>query len=105
MDKDRQGFVEFVDHVYPMRSAYKEIARAGRGLYTKLNMERRKKFNDLCNNMQGVLNMIAQGKIKVNKNQPELRGLKRYDRDLCKVLRNRRKCRARIKSMRTATDV
>ena len=55
--------------------------------------------------MQGVLNMIAQGKIKVNKNQPELRGLKRYDRDLCKVLRNRRKSRARIKSMRTATDV
>ena len=105
MDKDRQGFVEFVDHIYPMHSVYKEIARTGRGLYTKLNMERGKRFNDLCNNMQGVLNMIAQGKIKVNKDQPELRGLKRYDRDLCKVLRNRRKCRDRIKSMRTGPQM
>ena len=67
MDKDRQGFVEFVDQVYPMRSVYKEIARTGRGLYTKLNIERGIKFNDLCNNMQDVLNMISQRKIKVIK--------------------------------------
>ena len=42
MEKDRQGFVEFVDHVYPMRSVYKEIARTGRGLYTKLNIREKK---------------------------------------------------------------
>ena len=39
MDQDRQGFVEFVEHVHPMRSVYTEIAKTGRGLYTKLNME------------------------------------------------------------------
>ena len=107
MDKDRQGFEESVDHVYPMRSVYKEIANTGRGLYTKLNMEREKHFNDLCNNMQGVLNMIAQRKIKikVNKDEPELSELKRYYRDLCKVLKNRCKCRTRIKSMRTGPQM
>ena len=71
MDQDRQGFVEFVEHVHPMRSVYTEIAKTGRGLYTKLNMERGKHFNDLCKNMQGLLNMIAQGKIKVNKDESD----------------------------------
>ena len=99
MDQDRQGFVEFVEHVHPMRST--EIAKTGRGLYTKLNMERGKHFNDLCKNMQGVLNMIAQGKIKVNKDESELSGLRRYDRDLCRALKNRRKFRERVKSMKT----
>ena len=56
-------------------------------------MERGKHFNDLCKNMQGVLNMIAQGKIKVNKDESELSGLRRYDRDLCRALKNRRKFR------------
>ena len=31
MDQDRQGFVEFVEHVHPMRSVYTEIAKTGRG--------------------------------------------------------------------------
>ena len=91
MDQDRQGFVEFVEHVHPMRSVYTQIAKTGRGLYTKLNMERGKHFNDLCKNMQGVLNMIAQGKIKVNKDESELSGLRRYDRDLCRALKKKNK--------------
>ena len=62
MDQDRQGFVEFVEHVHPMRSVYTEIAKTGRGLYTKLNMERGKHFNDLCKNMQGVLTGKQQRK-------------------------------------------
>ena len=105
MDQDRQGFVEFVEHVHPMRSVYTEIAKTGRGLYTKLNMERGKHFNDLCKNMQGVLNMIAQGKIKVNKDESELSGLRRYDRDLCRALKNRRKFRERVKSMKTGPQM
>ena len=105
MDQDRQGFVEFVEHVHPMRSVYTQIAKTGRGLYTKLNMERGKHFNDLCKNMQGVLNMIAQGKIKVNKDESELSGLRRYDRDLCRALKNRRKFRERVKSMKTGPQM
>ena len=105
MDQDRQGFVEFVEHVHPMRSVYTQIAKTGRGLYTKLNMERGKHFNDLCKNMQGVLNMIAQGKIKVNKEESELSGLRRYDRDLCRALKNRRKFRERVKSMKTGPQM
>ena len=50
---------------------------------------------------RGVLNMIAQGKIKVNKDESELSGLRRYDRDLCRALKNRRKFRERVKSMKT----
>ena len=105
MDQDRQGFVEFVEHVHPMRSVYTQIAKTGRGLYTKLNMERGKHFNDLCKNMQGVLNMIAQGKIKVNKDESESSGLRRYDRDLCRALKNRRKFRERVKSMKTGPQM
>ena len=105
MDQDRQGFVEFVEHVHPMRSVYTQIAKTGRGLYAKLNMERGKHFNDLCKNMQGVLNMIAQEKIKVNKDESELSGLRRYDRDLCRELKNRRKFRERVKSMKTGPQM
>ena len=105
MDQDRQGFVEFVEHVHPMRSVYTQIAKTGRGLYTKLNMERCKHFNDLCKNMQAVLNMIAQGKIKVNKDVSELSGLRRYNRDLCRALKNRRKFRERVKSMKTGPQM
>ena len=105
MDQDRQGFLEFVEHVHPMRSVYTEIAKTGRGLYTKLNMERGKHFNDLCKNMQDVLNMIAQGKIKVNKDESELSGLRRYDRDLFRALKNRRKFRERVKSMKTGPQM
>ena len=105
MDQDRQGFVEFVGHVDPMLSVYTEIAKTGRGLYTKLNMERGKHFNDLCKNMQGVLNMIAQGKIKVNKDKSELSGLRRYDRDLCRALKNRHNFRERVKSMKTGVQM
>ena len=51
--------------------------------------------------MQGVLNMIAQGKIKVNEDESELSGLRRYDRDLSRALKNRRKFREGQKSMKT----
>ena len=75
MDKDRQGFVDFCELVDHMRSVYKEISQTGRGLYTKLNREKGKKFNALCNNMQGVLRMIAGGKIGVIKDGDEMRPL------------------------------
>ena len=49
--------------------------------------------------------MIAQGKIKVNKDESELSGLRRYDRDLCRALKNRRKFRERVKSMKTGPQM
>ena len=58
-------------------------------------------MSDLCSNMQGVLKMVASGKIKVNADNPKLRALKTYDKDICQALNNRRKCMERIKSPRT----
>ena len=58
-------------------------------------------MSDLCSNMQGVLKMVASGKIKVNADNPKWRALKTYDKDICQALNNRHKCMERIKSRRT----
>ena len=96
--KDRQGFVELCELVYPMQSVYKEIAKTGRGLHTKLKTGRGKKMHALCKNIQGK--MIAHGKIQVDAEGPELRPLKTYDKDICQALNNRRKCMERLRSTR-----
>ena len=87
MDKNRQAFVELCDLVEPM--------------HTKLKRARGREMSDLCSNMQGVLKMVASGEIKVNADNPELRALKTYDKDICQALNNRRICMERIKSIRT----
>ena len=101
MDKDRQAFVELCDLVEPMQNVYRNISHTGRGLHTKLKRARGREMSDLCSNMQGVLKMVASGKIKVNADNPKLRALKTYDKDICQALNNRRKCMERIKSPRT----
>ena len=101
MDKDRQAFVELCDLVEPMQNVYRNISHTGRGLHTKLKRARGREMSDLCSNMQGVLKMVASGKIKVNADNPKLRALKTYDKDICQDLNNRRKCMERKCSPKT----
>ena len=77
----------------------------GRGLHTKLKRARGREMSDLCSNMQGVLKMVASGKIKVNADNPKLRALKTYDKDICQALNNRRKCMERIKSPKMSRSI
>ena len=95
MDKDRQGFVELCD---PEFSVPKQA-----GAFTP-NLKG-KKMHDICKNVQGVLKMIAHGKIKVDPEDPEIQPLQTYDRDLCQVLNNRRKCMERLRTARSGPQM
>ena len=54
----------------------------------------------LCKNIQGILKMIAHGKIQVDAEDTELRPLKTYDKDIGQALNNRCKSMERLRSTR-----